>query len=436
MEKVKEYVVNQKPLKPYSRGVSIIGVGATPFVYAMDNPDYNGLGEGEMFGYAAIEAMKDAGVTAADVEFFVHAQAGPGWQSNFGTPGMHVANWFGMKGKANCHHSEACCTGYVGLEQAVSLVASGAYDIVLSGCCDFSYSPADPFGASYQRRHTSDEEFHKTLLSINPRDYSLQSHACSEMQAEAWLMQYCDEYGVSYAEMENACLEMSKNTRRACALNPRGSIRVDYDQQAKEMGMNNADEFLRSKFNPKLLNILHASNMENQTDGAAAVVVCATDIAKKYCERPIEVLGIGHSCLEASTARLEKYATEAAYKQVKDLTGLTGKDMDLFLTNDFIETSQFLSAEICEYIPEGEGWKYARDGRIAFDGDRPINTNGGRCHYGHAHGTSGMADLYEAVKQMRGEMGPTQVKNPVNYAMLRGYGGGQNLTCTILKKNW
>ena len=36
---------------------------------------------------------------------------------------------------------------------------------------------------------------------------------------------------------------------------------------------------------------------------------------------------------------------------------------------------------------------------------------------------------------MRGEMGPTQVKHPVKHAMLRGFGGGQNLTCTILKYN-
>ena len=72
---------------------------------------------------------------------------------------------------------------------------------------------------------------------------------------------------------------------------------------------------------------------------------------------------------------------------------------------------------------------------MSFDGDRPVQTNGGRCQYGHAHGTSGMHDYYEVVKQMRGEMGPTQVRKPVKYAMVRGYGGGQNVTCAILKNN-
>ena len=50
---------------------------------------------------------------------------------------------------------------------------------------------------------------------------------------------------------------------------------------------------------------------------------------------------------------------------MKELTGLTGADMDLFLTNDFYNQSELLAAEICEYLPAGEGWKYVRDGRIA-----------------------------------------------------------------------
>lgn len=361
-----EYEVKASPLKPLSRSVSIIGVGATPFMHMMEQPEYLGLGEGELFGYAAIEAMKDAGITnAKQIDFFVHAQAGPGWQSNFGTPAMHVANWFGLKGKGNSHHSEACCTGYVGLEQAVSLVASGAYDVVLSGACDTSFSPANPFGPSYDRRPSSEEEFHKTLLSINPRDYSWQTHACSEMQAEAWLIDYARDNELSPEQMDDVLCEMSKNARWMSSLNPLGLSRDTYDEMAAQFHMDSADQLLRSKFNPKLGNYLRASNMELQADGAACVIVCATERAHEFTDKPIEVLGTGHSCLEASTARLEKYATEAAYKQVRDLTGLTGADMDLFLTNDFIQTSQFLSAEVCGYLPEGKGWQYVLEDRAS-----------------------------------------------------------------------
>ena len=48
------------------------------------------------------------------------------------------------------------------------------------------------------------------------------------------------------------------------------------------------------------------------------------------------------------------------YKQVKEFTGLTGADMDLFMTNDFYNQSEFLAAEMCEYLPKGEAWAYTK----------------------------------------------------------------------------
>lgn len=430
-----DYQVRLNPLKPYSRSVSIIGVGATPFMFTKDDPETDGLCEGEMFGYAAIEAMKDAGVTAKDVDFFIHGQAGPGWQTHASTPAMHVANWFGMKGKGSFHHSEACCTGYVALETAVSYVASGAYDIVLTGCCDMSGSPAYVDKPAFMRRRCTEEIFHDALMTVLAKDYTRESHAALTVGAEGWLGRYVSENGLSDTHIDDVLCRLAIECRRASALNPLGLSRDTYEEMAQAMGMNDADEFLRSKFNPRITRYMRVSAFEQYCDGAAALVVCPTEIAHRYTKHPVEVLGIGHSCLEAGTARLEKYATEAAYKQVSELTGLTGADMDLFLANDFWMQSQFLAAEACEYIETGEAWKYVLEGRTAFDGDRPINTNGGRCQFGHAHGASGVIDHCEAVKQMRGEMGPTQVKKPVKYAMLRGLGGAQNLACTILKYN-
>lgn len=430
-----DYQVELNPLKPYSRSVSIIGVGATPFMFTKDNPEAEGLCEGELFGYAAIEAMKDAGITAKDVDFFVHGQAGPSWQSQASTPAMHVSNWFGMKGKGSCHHSEACCTGYVALEVAASYVASGAYDVVLTGGCDMSYSPSYADKPAFMRRYMTDEMFHDMLMTILAKDYTLESHAALTVGIEGWLGRYVSENRLSDKQIDDVLCTLAINSRRASALNPLGLSRDTYEEMAHAMGMKNADEFMRSKFNPQITRYMRVSNFEQRCDGAAAMIVCPTEVAHRYTNRPVEVLGIGHSCLETGTARLEKQATEAAYKQVSELTGLTGADMDLFLANDFWMQSQFLAAEACEYIPAGEAWKYVLEGRTAFDGDRPINSNGGRCQFGHAHGTSGLIDHYEAVKQMRGEMGPTQVKKPVEHAMLRGFGGGQNVACTILKYN-
>ena len=57
---------NLPKLKPFKRSVSIIGVGATPFVRILDDPSVDGMNEQELFAYAARDAMKDAGVDGSD----------------------------------------------------------------------------------------------------------------------------------------------------------------------------------------------------------------------------------------------------------------------------------------------------------------------------------------------------------------------------------
>ena len=422
---------NLPKLKPFKRSVSIIGVGATPFVRILDDPEVDGLTEGELFGY---EAMKDAGITGKDVDFFVHGQAGPGWISNFGTANIHVANWLGMKGKGSMHQSEACATGYVALETAVDYVASGTYDMVLSGCIDMPYSIAYPTRVLTKRRFGTDAIFHEVLCSTVTRDYNLFTRGVLPFSSESWLDEYFKENNLDEEMIDRVMTNMAINCRRAAALNSLGLFDKNFEDLAHDYGMENAEEYLHSKYNPLIGKYMRACHFEQRCDGAAAVIVCPTELAYKYTDHPIEVLGIGHSCIEYNTPLLEKLATENAYKQVRELTGLTGKDMDLFLTNDFFMQSEMLAAETCEYLPEHKGWEYMLEGRAAFDGDRPVQPHGGRCQYGHASSASGLHDLYEAVKQMRGIRGVTQVKNPVKRTMIRGFGGGQNVLCTILEQ--
>ena len=425
---------NIPKLKPYTRSVSIIGVGVAPFVRVMDDPDVAGMTEGEFFGYAARDAMKDAGVDGSDIEFFIHGQAGPGWTSNFGSPNIHVANWVGMKGKGSIHQSEACATGYVALETAVNLVASGSYDMVLSGTVEMPYSISYPTRVLTERRFGTDAIFHEVLCSTVTRDYNLFTRGVLPFSSESWLDSYFRENHLSKETIDQVMTNMAINCRRAAALNPLGLAQENYEEVAHKYGMDTAEEYLHSKYNPLIAKYMRACHFEQRCDGAGAVIVCPTEMAYKYTDHPIEILGVGHSCIEYSTPSLEKHATANAYKQVRELTGLTGKDMDLFMTNDFFMQSEMLAAEECEYLPKHKGWEYMMEGRAAFDGDRPVQTNGGRCQYGHAAAASGLHDLYETVRQMRGEAGVTQVQKPVNHAMLRGFGGGQNVLVTVLEK--
>ena len=95
----------------YARSVSIVGVGCTPFTNFEDHPETKGMSEGDAFGYAALEAITDAGLEPRDIQYFYHGAANPFMIGDSLTPNMQVADWFGVRGIGSVHHSEACCTG-------------------------------------------------------------------------------------------------------------------------------------------------------------------------------------------------------------------------------------------------------------------------------------------------------------------------------------
>ena len=430
-------------LGKYSRSVSIIGVGCTPFMYTVDNEETNGLTEGELFGYAALKAMEDASVNPQDVDFYFHGEASPLNGSNYLTPNVQIANWFGMKGKGSIHHSEACCTGYLAIEQAVNAIASGKYDCVLTGAVEFgdsTPSPADNVETPkhpYKRDKMTMEKFLKTTSWLYDRTYTRMLMAGQELIYDDTAEWYVRTRKISDEDMNKTLNWMCINNRKNASVNPLAIARTTYEELAEKAGMS-LEEYMNSPYNPKMGDFLRAGGLELKCDGAAAVIVCATEkipeIAPNLKHKPIEVLGIGSAACEATTPHFEVRATQEAVKQVYELTGMNGNDLDLFYANDFIITSHLVSAEIAGYLPYGEGWKYICEGRTAWDGDKPINSNGGRTSFGHAHAASGLADMYEACKQIWQECGDRNVKFTPKTAMLRGYGGAQNVAAIIIKE--
>ena len=435
--------MNRTTLGKYQRSVSIIGVGCTPFMYTVDNPETNGLTEGELFGYAALKAMEDAGVNPQDVDFYFHGQASPLNGSNYLTPNIQIGNWFGMKGKGSIHHSEACCTGYLAIEQAVNAVASGKYNCVLTGCVEFGDSipaPATSVEAPkhpYKREKMTMDKFLATTSWLYDRAYARSLMAPMELIYDDAAEDYVRTRGITAQEMDDTLNWMAINNRRNAAKNPLALERTEFEDIAKEKGFDTVMDYMRSPYNPKMGDFLRMEGVERKCDGAAAAIVCATEmipeIAKNLKHRPIEVLGVGSAACESTTPHFELRATEEAVRQVYEMTGVQPEELDLFFANDFIITSHLCAAEIAGYLPYGEGWKYICEGRTAYDGDKPINTNGGRTSFGHAHAASGMADVYEACMQMRGECGERQVKKLPKTTMLRGYGGAQNVAAVLLR---
>ena len=341
-----------------------------------------------------------------------------------------------MRGKGSLSHSEGCCTGYIGLEEAVMAVASGMYDIVLSGCSEQGTGMPDGNTPAFMRVPLTTEVLFPDLDSIFDRAYGRYLGGGPGMNHDDWINYYATENGLTEEQVDDILSHQAYHFRRAATLCPRAIRRTPFEELAKEAGYDDVWEYMKSPYNPKMTQYLRTASDSCVADGAAAVIVVPTEMAHKFNAKPVEVLGIGASVLDAIVPHLEKKATAEAARQVYEVTGLTADDMDLLFVNDFIGSSAFLAAEEIGYLPKGEGWKYVLEGRIAYDGDKPMNTNGGRTSYGHAFGASGMADIFEAVTQMRGDAGERQVKKLPKRTFLRGFGGAQNVRAIILESKF
>jgi len=314
-------------------------------------------------------------------------------------------------------------------------VASGQYDVVLSGAVDLASTLPVEHMPSHIRQDFPLEVMIPSLDKIYDRAYGRPLDGAFGISFDNWLNEYRMTYDLTDDQVDQALNGLSKVLRKASVAHPLGFYDEDYDQVAAAKGMASADEFLTSPFNPKLTMYLRVSGFETKCSGAAALVVMPTEKAKALGtpHLPIEVLGTGASAFEAGLAANERQATQTAIREVYELTGVAPDEVDLFMCNDFFLASEIVAAEECGYIPRGEAWQYAIDGRTAYWADKPINPHGGRCNFGHAHGASGLADIYEAVKQMRGEAGPTQINKTPETTLLRGFGGSQNVRCQILR---
>ena len=410
-----------------------MGVGCTPFTNFEDDPKTQGIGEGEAFGYAALEAMEDCGLSPRDIDYFYHGAANPFMIGAALTPNMQVADWIGMRGKGSVHHSEACCTGYVAIEEAVNLVASGTYDTVLTGAVDLAATLPVDDAPAHMRKDFPLEVMLPSIGFVYDRAYGRPLDSAFGISFDNWINKYVLDYDLTDEQVDDALIALAQDLRRAAVANPLGFYDKTYDEVATEAGAPSADAFLRSMANPKVTQYLRVSGFETKCDGAAAAILMPTEKARALGLPAVEVLGTGAAAYEGATLLNEYMGTRDATQQVYELTGVSPDEVDLMYVNDFFMGGDICAPEEAGYVPRGEAWTYALEGRLAYDGDKPVNPNGGRCNFGHAHGASGLADVYDAVRQMRGVAGATQVKRVPRTTFLRGFGGGQNVRCQILR---
>ncbi|MFA5611725.1 MAG: thiolase domain-containing protein, partial [Anaerolineaceae bacterium] len=174
------------------------------------------------------------------------------------------------------------------------------------------------------------------------------------------------------------------------------------------------------------------------SDGAAAVLLVSEELAAKYTDTPIFVIGSGQAS-DGALAERESLsnipaAVEAA-RQAYEMAGIGPDDIDFAEVHDCFTIAEIMASEDLGFFPHGEGWKAAMEGRTARDGSHPINPSGGLKAKGHPVGASGVGQVVEVWKQLNGIAGERQLRGNLKYGLAHNVGGtGQTCSVHIFEK--
>ncbi|MEM2528445.1 MAG: thiolase domain-containing protein [Ignisphaera sp.] len=172
-------------------------------------------------------------------------------------------------------------------------------------------------------------------------------------------------------------------------------------------------------------------------DGAAVLILASEDSAKKICDTPIEIAGVGLGSEGLDLSSREdilnpisiRRAAEKAFKMAK----LHPSAIDIAEIHDAFTITALLSIEGLGFAKLGESWKLIKDGKFAA-GDRPsINLSGGLKARGHPVGATGVYQVAEIAMQLRGDF-PGVRLNSAEIGLAMNTGGVATLTSVIILK--
>ena len=420
-----------------ARSVSILGAAYTPMGDVTVTPEIKGLTEHEMFSLASLEAMEDGHIEARDIDAYYVGMSGPNFYSKIKSAAPHFSDWVGMRGKPSVFHDEACATSAIGLQMAVAAVASGMYDCVLSGAVNINYTAPSMSYPPHIRGPLDEETRWKGIDTATDSAYEKPGTG-GLGSIEAMLMEYCKKYGVSFSQIEEAVVAYMQNQRKNALLNPKAvRIKESYEEEAKRFGFTDVKKYLLSnKYNPLMGAVVRGKYLGQIVDGASAVVVCATEKARSYVKQPIEVAGIATATASYRSfvdfphpADVKMFGEAYAMANIKD----PYHEVNFMGIHDCPATTLFNVSEAAGYIKPGEAWKYMIEGRVGFDGEKPITTDGGRTQLGHPLAPAWVIEVTEAVTQMRGKAGSRQIKTPPEVSAIWGAGSGTSLGVGVLR---
>lgn len=420
-----------------SRGVSIAGAGYTPMGFVTSSPEMLNFSERELAAWACMEAMEDAGITAKDIDAYYLSISGPNYDAKMKSGAPFFADWMGLRGKSAVFHDEGCGGQAFGLQMAVDAVASGQYDCVITVGVNINTTVPRPCYPPYIRQKQDNDVFWEAMYTGVDAAYEKPAYGGAGPM-EAILVRYAIDHKLTRDDINETFVNYLIGKRKEALLNPKAlRATMTYEEEAKQFGFDNVHDYLFSnKYNPPMGTLLRAQFMGQGVDAASAIIVMSTEKAMKLAKRPIEVAATATSTSQGSAwCQIPLPPNVKMFSEAYDMAGITDPyhEVEYMGIHDCPATSVIACAEDAGYFRRGEAWRFMRDGRVNFDGDKPLTTTGGRTQSGHPRSPAFGIEVAEAISQMRGENGARQIAKPPKISVIWGGGSGYSTGICVLR---
>jgi acetyl-CoA acyltransferase len=415
-----------------SRRVFLVGGANTPFI-GKGHPDFIWKNHPD-FGKRDNPGLEETLQSAVDAAFAVTGvdpeRIDKGYIGNFvgelfskqghlgaALAGSHPA----LAGKPMTRTEGACASGGLALLCAIDAVRAG-FDTILVAGVEIQTNESARTGADYLARASH----YKRQRGID--DFTFPALFGRRTKV------YRERYGVKEEDIGRVAVKAYGNANK----NPLAHMKarkMDLDTAAAASEKNPC--FLQ---NAEYAPYIKMSDCSQVSDGASAAIVVSEAGLRAMGKTPadaVEILGYGHATasLYEDGDLTQLHTTALAANRAYAAAGISAGDVNVAEVHDCFTVTELLMYEALGFAKPGEGGLLAREGATDIGGRIPVNTGGGLIGFGHPVGATGVKQVVELFRQLKGQCGAYQVPNAPRTAVAANMGGDDRTSVVTVLRN-
>lgn len=359
--------------------VSIVSAGLSKF------GKREGMYSRELFAEAVKEAFERSPNLnpKQDIEALFVGHMGESFEHQ-GHTGPTLLDWAGLLPIPATRIESACSSSGAALRCGIFAVLSGLHDVVMVGGVE-----------KMTHRSTSDVTEFLAMASDFPFEqwHGMTFPGLYALMATA----HMHRYGTTEEQMAMVAVKNHHNG----ALNPKAQLQ-------KEVTL---EKVMSSRMVAWPLKLYDCSLI---TDGASCLVLTKPELARKFTDTPVHIIGSGQASDAIGLYEREDFTTlkaaKLAAREACKMAKIESREVDVAEVHDCFTIAEIIAYEDLGFCKPGEGGYLAEKGTTTIEGEIPVNTSGGLKSKGHPVGATGTAQAYEIYLQLTEQAERRQVK--------------------------